>query len=468
MSDYDTCRRFCVMDWGTSEPTRTLQPELSSARLFSVPLLFWPSRWPRPVSADHNAPKDVARKSGAPRIHLRCCSARTSAPWPGCEPYLRSAQTSNLSAETRPGPRAKRPPHPLPWIRTSFLRYACFEPGSSWTHPRPRSCYLATGPCPGCGSVRHRYCSHGGWNRPRVKPFQGMLRSLKVFPCRSLRPPGVISGRQHRTLAPLWMNFSLRGAFRLRASSPSAKLRRNRQHLRTKLRQNRSNRAPRLPKETPWWAWADTMGCTSPPPLFQPGWKLRWKNKSTPRKSRNASDPSASPFLVISSTSDALKTCHCRSRAPACHHLAKWSSRMCCGEVRQCAHKCSKHWCKRCIRGGAGGWFLDDRRGGLLTRTRVSTWLKRKQTVLLIKFFCGLLPFIPIWNTVRLFCDVFASVGIFFFFFFRFFWKGMRPREWNINGSAWGCHCLEMFLTAALEMLQGGFTFPLAQAEVIN
>lgn len=37
MSDYDTCRWFCVMERGTSERPRTLQPERSSARPFSVP-----------------------------------------------------------------------------------------------------------------------------------------------------------------------------------------------------------------------------------------------------------------------------------------------------------------------------------------------------------------------------------------------------------------------------------------------
>lgn len=420
---------FFVMEQGTSEWLRTLQPERSSPRPFSVPVLGRslplthqtttvrrPSEWVLTTMRQRKSRVNLER-------HLRCCSARTSAPSPGCEPCLRSAQTSNLSTETRPGPRAKCPPHPLPWIRTSCPRFAGFEPGSSWTRPRPRSWHLATVPSPGCDSVQHLHCSPLGPNQPRVKRFQVTLSTWKVFPCRSVRPPGVISGCHHRTLAALWMNFSLRGAFRLRAASPAAKPRRTHQHLRTKLRQNRSNRAPRLPKETLWWAWADTKGCTSPPPLFQPGWKLRCKAKSTPKKSRKARDPSASPFLVISSTSDALKTCHCRSWAPACHHLAKWSPRMCCGEVRQYAHKCSKNWCKRCIRGGAGGWFLDDRRGGLLTRTRVSTWLKRKPTVLLKMFFCGTLLSdlnhcqIILWY-IRLAKHQFK---LFFFFFWRVF-----------------------------------------------
>lgn len=128
-------------------------------------LTLWHIRWARrdvPVSADHNASKEVARKFGAPRIHLRCCSARTSAPSPGCEPCPRSAQTSNLSAETPPGPRAKRPPHPLPWIRTMSPRFARFEFGSYWTQPRPRSWYLTTAPPLGCGSVQHRCCSPSG------------------------------------------------------------------------------------------------------------------------------------------------------------------------------------------------------------------------------------------------------------------------------------------------------------------
>lgn len=82
---------------------------------------------------------------------------------------------------------------------------------------------------------------------------------------------------------------------------------------------------------------------------------------------------------------------------------------------------------------------------------------ERKKAALLIKFYrliCVL---------VGLFCAMFDSLSTIWRILIYLFLVGyLRLREGNINGSAWGCHCLEMFLTAALEELQWGFTFSIS------